>query len=72
MTTGTEAVLHMRDQFLQFAKCCAAVRDYSGARDALDIAQSLERFEANHNITMIVWPARISDLTNEWVEVKYE
>jgi hypothetical protein len=55
--TGCDAVLRMRDEFNQLAQCYLKMHEYSQARDALTIAELLEKFEDHHIITEITWPA---------------
>lgn len=57
--TGGEAVLIMRDQFAQLAKCYLEMHSYDQARDATAMAEALQKFEDQHIITNIDWPPKI-------------
>lgn len=57
--TGGKAVLRMRDEFLQLVTAYNATGNYSGAIEAQAVAILLNKFEDEHNITMIAWPARV-------------
>ncbi len=62
--TGGTAVLQMRDMFAQLAACYLEMREYAEARDAASMAEALEKFEEQHNITNIEWPPRVEK--DEW------
>lgn len=57
--TGMKAVLRMRDEFLQLVTAYNATGNYNGALDAQAVAIMLNKFEDDHMITSIVWPARV-------------
>jgi hypothetical protein len=57
--TGMEAVLRMRDEFPQLVSAYNATGNYIGAMDAQAVAIMLNKFEDEHTITSIVWPARV-------------
>lgn len=56
--TGRDAVLRMRDDFLQYVAAANEIGDYEGATHAQRIAVALNRFEDGNIITNIDWPAR--------------
>lgn len=56
---GGEAVLQMRDEFKQLAQGYLELNEWGHALAATDMARRLEEFEAQHNITEMVWPARV-------------
>jgi hypothetical protein len=57
--SGGEAVLKMRDEFAQLAACYLRMHSYDQARDATAMAEALQKFEQQHIITEIKWPACI-------------
>lgn len=56
--TGGEAVIRMRDEFAQLAKCYIDMGDFAAAQQAAAMAKALEDFECAHNITDVEWPPR--------------
>ena len=54
--TGTEAVMRMRNEFVQLAQCYLVMGDFGAAREATNMAEALTKFEAQHNMTAIEWP----------------
>lgn len=55
--SGRDAVLKMRDEFLQLVTVYNAVGLYKNAQHAQAMAIALHEFEDSNNITPIVWPA---------------
>lgn len=51
----------MRDQFITLSQCYLTLRDYDAAREATGLAQLLEKFEEDHDITEAEWPPRLAD-----------
>lgn len=70
--TGRDAVLKMRDEFLQLVTAYNAVGEYSDAADAQAMAVALHKFENDHRITHIAWPPKTeqTEFGVELVEVE--
>lgn len=51
-----DAVLGMRDTFLQLVAAYNSVHAFEEARDAQVMAIALHKFEDDHNITCMAWP----------------
>lgn len=56
--TGTDAVIQIRDEFLQLVSAYNTVGEYKNAQDAQAMAIALNLFENAHIITEIAWPPR--------------
>lgn len=57
--SGSEAVIQMRDEFLQLVAAYNAIGEYRKAMDAQSMAIELNKFEDDHHITEIVWPPKV-------------
>lgn len=55
-TSVRDAVLGMRDTFLQLVAAYNHVHCFKDARDAQVMAIALHEFEDTHNITTLAWP----------------
>lgn len=59
MQTGRDAVLAMRDDFKTLVNAYNAINEYADALDAQAMVIALNKFEDDHHITNMLWPARI-------------
>ena len=57
--SGMDAVLQMRDEFLQFVAAYNKVGDYRSAMDAQVMSIALHKFEEDHGITTVLWPPNV-------------
>jgi len=57
-TSVRDAVLGMRDTFLQLVAAYNHVHCFEDARDSQIMAIALHKFEEDHNITSLAWPLR--------------
>lgn len=57
--SGCDAVTRMRDEFLQLVTAWNATGHYRSAADAQAMAVALDKFENDHIITSMEWPARV-------------
>lgn len=56
--SGRDAIMRMRDEFLQAVSIYNEVGLFNSAKDAQKMAISLHKFEDDHAVTELVWPLR--------------
>lgn len=59
---GTEVVCRMRDDFLKLVTAYNIVHQFDEAVEAQAIAIALHKFEDEHDISMMRWPAQVIEV----------